>query len=98
MARFPYHTSNIKALGKLIAEAALNAEAREKLTGNPNDALAKIGLPPQTIELMRFKVIDESATGKAVAIPFRLNEGKLQASNEDYLTGIASMVSQPKLN
>ncbi|MHA7772632.1 hypothetical protein [Roseibium sp. M-1] len=91
MARFPYHEKNVKELGRLIAKAALDDDFRRELQTNPARELAAIGLPKQTTELLRFKVVDCKAQPNATAVPFRLNQAKLDALNEDYISGLAKI-------
>ncbi len=98
MARFPYYRSNIKALGKLLAQAALDEDLRIALQKDPGKFLAELGLPRQTTELMQFTVVDEKEHRKAAAVPFRLNDDKLKAADETYLEGLATMLHQPRLN
>ncbi|KZM49882.1 hypothetical protein [Labrenzia sp. OB1] len=93
MARFPYYQKNVKELGKLIARAALDENFRKRLQENPSNELAAIGLPQQTTELVEFKVVDGNEAPNAVALPFRLNQNKINSANETYLSGISKMFS-----
>ena len=93
MARFPYHQKNVKALGRLLAKAALDEELKASLQKNPAKFLAEIGLPEQTTSLIDFNVVDQKDTPKAVALPYRLNDQKLNNSNSLYLTNLSQMFS-----
>jgi hypothetical protein len=92
MARFPYHERNVQELGKLIARAALNDQFRKSLQDDPSVHLSAIGLPKQTTELLRFNVVDGKQYPNATALPFRLNQKKLDSNNEDYLAGLSRML------
>ena len=39
---------------------------------------------------MRFKIVDQKNNPNAVALPFRLNEEKLNSANEEYLKALSS--------
>lgn len=91
MARFPYYQRNVVELGRLIAKAALDESFREKLIDDPNAKLSEIGLPHQTTALMNFKVVDGNTVTNPVALPFRLNQGKLDSNDQDYLSGLTKM-------
>jgi hypothetical protein len=93
MARFPYYQRNVKDLGKIIARAATDAHFRCELERDPVGTLSKIGLPQETVALMRFKIVDQKSNPNAVALPFRLNEKKLETSNEEYLKGLSGTFS-----
>ncbi|AQQ06858.1 MULTISPECIES: hypothetical protein [Stappiaceae] len=90
MARFPYYQSNVKDLGKLIARAAIDENFRRELERDPLAAISNIGLPKETVALMRFKIVDQKNNPNAVALPFRLNEEKLNSANEEYLKALSS--------
>jgi hypothetical protein len=92
MARFPYYKKNVRALGELLARAAIDAEVREALKANPKKVLSDIGLPDQATELIDFLVVEHKPGEKAVSLPFRLNQLKLNQRNPEYLSGIAKMV------
>jgi len=88
MARFPYYRHNVKDLGRLIAQASQDASFRATLENDPATALTKIGLPQQTVELLKFKVVDEKTVPNAVALPFRLNQTKVENKDEAYLQSL----------
>jgi len=91
MARFPYHQRNVAELGRLIAKAALDERCLKELQENPAAKLSEIGLPPQTTELMEFRVVDGKEHANAVALPYKLNQSKLDTENADYLSGLSKM-------
>lgn len=93
MARFPYHESNVRELGRLLAEASLDAGKRQALKDDPKKVLAQAGLPASTLALFDFKVILEDTDRKSVVIPYRFNSRKIADKDTDYLTGIADLVS-----
>lgn len=93
MARFPFYKKNIATLGKLIAQASLDAEVRLRLQKDPSWFLADIGLPEQTTKLINFKVIDQKSYPKAVALPYRLNSEKLRYADTAYLSNLSAMFS-----
>ncbi|CTQ53859.1 hypothetical protein LP7551_02388 [Roseibium album] len=90
MARFPYYQRNVKELGRLLANAALDQELRKSLGNNPSDYLSKIGLPKKSIELLTFKVVDQNCCPNAVALPFRLSDEKLENGNTAYLQRLST--------
>ncbi|WP_299813718.1 hypothetical protein [uncultured Roseibium sp.] len=90
MARFPYYQKNVKKLGQLLARAAVDKEFRQAFQSDPSTYLSEIGLPAQTTELLDFKVIDQKEHPNAAALPFRLNAGKLNDGNADYLTNLSA--------
>lgn len=92
MARFPYYNSNIVELGKLIAKASIDQNFRAILKRDPASCLDEIGLPEQTTKLMNFSVVDAREHPNAKALPFRLNQSKLDSRNEAYIRGLASLV------
>lgn len=89
MARFPYHRSNVRELGRLLAMAALDEKCNSALQANPAERLAEIGLPKQTTELLTFRVVDQNRHPNATALPFKLNAEKLRREDSSYLTGIS---------
>ncbi|WP_417709475.1 hypothetical protein [Roseibium aggregatum] len=93
MARFPYYQRNVKDLGRLIARAATDEHFRRELERDPAGAMSKIGLPKETVALLRFKIVDQKSNPNAVALPFRLNDKKLESSNEEYLKGLSATFS-----
>jgi hypothetical protein len=93
MARFPYHKKNVKALGELLAKAALDERLKTSLQKDPAKFLVKIGLPEQTTSLIDFEVVDQKNEPKAVALPYRLNDHKLSNSNRAYLSDLSQMFS-----
>ncbi len=54
MARFPYYEKNVGALGRLIAQAAVDSDLLARLKKDPLSYLTDIGLPEQTTQLIRF--------------------------------------------
>lgn len=92
MARFPHYKSNIRELGKLIAQASVDQNFRSKLKQDPASFMEEIGLPEQTTKLMKFSIVDASEHPNAMALPFRLNQAKLDSGNEAYLRGLASFI------
>ncbi|MET1415474.1 hypothetical protein ABVF61_24595 [Roseibium sp. HPY-6] len=88
MARFPYHQHNIKSLGKLIAKAAEDKNFLSEFRNNPAKTLASINLPQQTVDLIEFKIVDRSKFPRAVAVPFKLNDKKIQDGNPEYLSSL----------
>lgn len=98
MARFPYYKRNIQALGRLLAQAALDEELRKSLQKDPASFLSELGLPAQTTDLMQFTVVDGKEARNAVALPFRLNDAKLEAADKTYLEGLSALLPQPRLN
>ncbi|MBN9670404.1 hypothetical protein [Roseibium aggregatum] len=98
MARFPYYRKNLRDLGELLARAAMDEGLRKEFQSDPKRFLSAIGLPAKTTELLRFTVVDEKETPGAVALPFRLNDAKLGASDDAYLSSLSSMFVRPRLN
>ncbi|MEL7528362.1 MAG: hypothetical protein AAFN16_21495 [Pseudomonadota bacterium] len=98
MARFPHYKRNVKALGKLIAAVATDETLQKSFRENPKLFLEKIGLPPETTELLNFKVVAEAGTQKAVTIPFRLNPEKLARNDPGYLTDLSNLFPRNQLN
>jgi len=98
MARFPYYQKNIRALGELLAKAAMDETLRRSLQSDPAKFLSEIGLPRRTTELMSFTVIDKKKTPNAVALPFRLNDAKLDSSDDAYLSSLSAMFGHARLN
>ena len=88
MARFPHYKKNIVQLGKVIARARVDAQFRQKLIDNPARELAVVGLPESVQHLIAFKVID-AAKDNVIALPFRLNQKKLDDKDPEYLSAIA---------
>ncbi|MEM9634534.1 MAG: hypothetical protein AAGA50_24610 [Pseudomonadota bacterium] len=89
MARFPYHKSNIRELGRLLAQASLNDKTKAALQQDPTACLEQIGLPAQTTRLMKFNVVDQKEHPNAKALPFRLNTEKLQSGDKSYLRALS---------
>ncbi|MEE4013903.1 hypothetical protein V1T76_17680 [Roseibium sp. FZY0029] len=90
MARFPYYQRNVKELGKLIARAATDEQFRSELERDPAGVMSELGLPKETVALMRFKIVDQKSNPNAVALPFRLNNKKLESSDKEYLKGLST--------
>ena len=90
MARFPYYQRNVKELGKLIARAATDEQFRGELERDPAGVMSELGLPKETVALMRFKIVDQKSNPNAVALPFRLNDKKLESSDKEYLKGLST--------
>jgi len=93
MARFPYHASKVKELGRLLAEASLDVSKRQALQEDPCRFLAKAGVPASTLALFDFKVIQETSDQRSVVIPYRFNAQKIADRDTGYLKGIADLVS-----
>ncbi|MES0882256.1 hypothetical protein [Roseibium sp. SCP14] len=85
MARFPFHKSNIRELGRLLAKASLDEKIMASLQNDPASCLEQIGLPAQTTKLMTFNVIDQKQHPNAKALPYRLNTRKLRSGDRAYL-------------
>lgn len=92
MARFPYYKRNVAALGKLIAQARVDPQVRRCLEQDPISALRKAGLPENVLQLMSFEVVD-AKTENAVALPYRLNQKRLDAKDPTYLRSLAHQFS-----
>ena len=95
MARFPYYQKNIRKLGAVLARARTDHDFRQKFMSNPESVLKEVELPPSVQHLMIFEVIDGSSH-KAVVLPYRLNQSKLDSRDGDYVRGLAN--SFPKVN
>lgn len=93
MARFPYYQRNVVALGRLLADARLDPRKFERLKNDPNAALTELGLPDRVTSLIEFEVID-GGQDNPVALPYRLNQQRLQENNENYLRSVASIFSR----
>lgn len=87
MARFPYKKENIAALGRLLAEARLNADVRNALKQAPEKELAKIGLPENVTSLMNFTIVDQPDE-LTVAVPYKLNSDLVGQADPAYLSSI----------
>jgi len=98
MARFPYYRENIRALGRLLAEASLDPELRKRLEEDPKSELRRIGLPEETTALFDFKVISEQSGRPFAVLPFRLNQKRLDRHDPDYLARVAETVFTPAVN
>lgn len=93
MARFPHYRRNVAALGKLIARARLDEGYRKRLMENSAAELKAAGLPENVLALMSFKIID-AQDAKTVALPFRLNQRKLDKKDGAYLRSIGKSLSE----
>lgn len=98
MARFPYHKSNIKALGRLLAQAAVDETVRTELEKDPKRVLEQLGLPKVTTDLLTFQVVSESKDRKTVALPFKLNKDKLTRKDPNYLAELSDLFPKACLN
>ncbi|WP_289034020.1 hypothetical protein [uncultured Roseibium sp.] len=99
MPRFPAYEKNIVALGKLLAEASVNPELKQKLIDDPAAELRRIGLPEKTAALFNFKVVQEDDHEKPpVVLPYRLNEERLASGEEQYLSQLADLIPPNTLN
>ncbi len=98
MARFPYHMKNVRELGRLLAEAAVDPEKKKALRDNPNEELRKIGLPEQTVSLFNFNVVEEQSGRKAVTIPYRVNADRIRHSDPAYLKILGEIVPSGRAN
>jgi hypothetical protein len=95
MARFPYYQKNIRKLGEVLARARTDQDFRQKFMANPESVLKEVELPPSVQHLMNFEVIDGSKH-KAVVLPYRLNQSKLDSIDSEYVRGLAN--SFPRVN
>ncbi len=98
MARFPYHEENVVALGRLLAEAAIDPARKKRLMDDPATELQRIGLPNETTALFNFKVVAEEPSIPHAVLPYRLNQEKLAHSDPSYLTTIAGTVISRQVN
>lgn len=98
MPRFPNCQPHAKAIGKLLAQAALDPELRRRLHAAPEAELRRIGLPEQTVALFQFKIVSESGSKPAVVLPYRLNAARLERLDPDYLANIARTLPSSALN
>lgn len=98
MARFPYYRENIRELGRLLAEAAIDPDLRKRLETDPKSELRRIGLPEETTALFNFKVVNEQAGQPIAVLPFRLNQQRLDQHDPDYLARVAGTVFMPVVN
>ncbi len=92
MARFPYYKQNIAELGKLLAKARTDEAYRQYFLSAPQAELTRIGLPETACKLMTFKVVD-GLNENAVALPYKLNQDKLDRADPEYLKGLAGTFS-----
>lgn len=90
MARFPAYQKNILELGKLLARAATDPEAQQRLKDDPAGELRRAGLPEATVSLFNFKVaVTKTGEKEPVVIPWRLNQEKLAKRDPEYLSSLA---------
>lgn len=98
MARFPHYQENAKALGRLLAEASVKPELRERLKKDPAAELRRIGLPPEATWFINFKVVEEIDDKPFAVLPYRLNQNKLDSLDTEYLGKIADTTIYSKMN
>ena len=98
MARFPYYKENIRALGRLLAEAARDPKLKKRLEDDPKSELRRIGLPEETTALFNFKVVTEQEGRSLAVLPFRLNQQRLDRHDPDYLALVSETVIARALN
>lgn len=89
MARFPYYRHNVAALGRLLADARVDQCVRNRLLENPKRELQRVGLPESVTELIAFKIVDD-LENDTVALPYKLNQRRLDEQDPAYLGSIAS--------
>ncbi|MEP3047390.1 MAG: hypothetical protein ABJL55_10630 [Roseibium sp.] len=88
MARFPHYKRNAVEIGRILARARTDEAFRSRLSENPKEELGKIGLPESVLHLIEFEIID-AKNEKVVALPYKLNESKLEQKDPEYLRSIA---------
>jgi hypothetical protein len=98
MARFPYHKENVKALGRLLAEASVDPDCRRRLEADPKSELRRIGLPEQTLALFEFKIVSEADKSPIAVLPFKLNQERLKRADPDYLNLVTKTVIGQAVN
>lgn len=98
MPRFPNCQSHAKAIGKLLAQAALDPEMKKRFHRDPATELRRIGLPEQTVALFQFKIVSESGSKPAIVLPYRLNNERLERHDADYLAQVARTLPSSAVN
>lgn len=88
MARFPMPASKVAALGRILAEAAVNPAQRQALIDDPKTVLAAAGLPAELTSLFDFKVVCDSENARHIVLPFRYNTDKVRHGDNGYLSEI----------
>lgn len=98
MPRFPNCQPHVQAIGKLLAQAALDPEVKKRLCTTPAAELRRIGLPEQAVALFQFKVVSESVSKPTIVLPYRLNTERLERHDPDYLAKIARTLPSSAVN
>lgn len=98
MARFPHYEKNAVALGRLLANAALDPALKAALKADPKSVLRDIGLPDLAVELFEFQIVDARDYTSTITLPYRLNAEKVAKADEQYLSQLGGMIEQARLS
>lgn len=98
MARFPHYQKNAAALGRLLANAAVDPNLKAALKADPKTVLKKIGLPDVAVELFEFRIVDASDYTSTITLPFRLNAEKVAKADAQYLSQLGGILDQARLS
>jgi len=92
MARFPIDDSKLPEIGKALARAVTDPEARNSYLSDPKAYLIAAGVDESAIKDLHFSVVEDSASNLNLVIPSAINRQKLDAGDEQYLIDLGRSV------
>ncbi|MTH96251.1 hypothetical protein [Roseibium sp. RKSG952] len=93
MARFPFFKNNVRALGKILAQASIDDVFAEHFASSPNKILKDAGLPEQTTSLFNIVIAKNDLAKRKVILPYKLNTKKLSELDHEYTTRVGEILT-----
>lgn len=92
MARFPVDQSKLPEIGRALARAVNDPAARQELEQDPKKFLTDAGVDPAAIGNLQFTVVTDSDSNLHIVVPAKIDQSKVNADDDAYLTELGSSV------
>lgn len=92
MARFLIEDSKLPGLGTALARAVSDPAARQALESDPSAYLIAAGVDADAIKGLTFTVSSDTDTNLNLVIPSKINEGRVNSGDQQYLVELGKSV------
>lgn len=92
MARFSVDPGKLPEIGRALAKAVTDEEARAAYIKDPKAYLIDAGVDPSALAGLDLSVVEDTTTHLNLVLPARIDEAKVAGNDSDYLAELGISV------
>ena len=92
MARFVVDEKNLPEIGRALARAVSDPQAKQALMNDPRGYLISAGIDAEVLDNMDLAVHSDTDSKLNFVVPNQVDERKVASNDEEYLTELAHSV------